>query len=46
MPGGSSGDFYAELRIVTPPAQDDDSRRFYRQMAERFAYDPRSAPSA
>jgi curved DNA-binding protein len=41
MPGNPAGDQYVELRIVTPPAGDEQSRRLYRQMAEHFAFDPR-----
>jgi curved DNA-binding protein len=46
MPGQPAGDLYVELLIVTPPARDEAGRALYRQMAEHFAYDPRSAPSA
>ncbi|MGW8311584.1 MAG: DnaJ C-terminal domain-containing protein, partial [Thiogranum sp.] len=42
MPAKPAGDLYVELRIVTPPAADEASRRLYRQMAEHFGYDPRS----
>jgi len=46
MPGHPAGDQFVELRIVTPPARDERSRKFYRQMAEQFAWDPRgSAPA-
>jgi curved DNA-binding protein len=46
MPGNPPGDQYVELRIVTPPARDESSRRLYRQMAEHFAYDPRQGSAA
>jgi curved DNA-binding protein len=46
MPGSPPGDHYVEVSIVTPPARDEAGRRFYRQMAEQFAYDPRNAPAA
>ena len=36
MPGSPAGDQYVELLIVTPPAEDEDSREFYRRMAEQF----------
>ena len=41
MPGNPAGDQYVELRIVAPPANDEQSRRLYQQMAEHFAFDPR-----
>lgn len=46
MPGHPPGDQYVELRIVTPPARDGKAREFYRQMAERFAWDPRRGAAA
>jgi curved DNA-binding protein len=46
MPGKTVGDLYVELRIVTPPARDAAGRRFYQQMAEQFAYDPRRGSAA
>ncbi len=36
MPGSPAGDQYVELLMVTPAATDEDSRRFYRQMAAHF----------
>jgi curved DNA-binding protein len=36
MPGRPAGDQYIELLIMTPPAEDEDSRRFYQEMAEHF----------
>jgi curved DNA-binding protein len=36
MPGKPPGDQYVELLMVTPPAEDERSRRLYRQMAEHF----------
>ena len=41
LPGHPSGDQYAELRIVTPPAKDATGQEFYRRMAEHFSFDPR-----
>jgi curved DNA-binding protein len=46
MPGKPAGDQYVELRIVTPPARDESNRAFYRQMAERFDWDPRRGAAA
>ena len=42
LPGQPPGDQYVELRLVTPPATDAESRGFYRRMAEHFAFDPRA----
>lgn len=41
MPGG--GDHYVELRIVVPPANSTEDRRYYESMAEHFRFDPRAA---
>jgi curved DNA-binding protein len=42
MPGATPGDQYVVLEIQTPPASDEAQRRFYEQMRETFAFDPRS----
>ncbi len=42
MPGTTPGDQYVVLEIQTPPASDEAQRRFYEQMRETFAFDPRS----
>jgi curved DNA-binding protein len=43
LPGTPPGDQYVVLEIQTPPADDDESRRFYQRMAEQFArFAPRS----
>lgn len=42
MPGTPAGDQYVVLEIQTPPASDEAQRRFYEQMRETFAFDPRS----
>lgn len=42
MPGPKVGDQYVILEIQTPPASDEAQRRFYEQMRETFAFDPRS----
>lgn len=42
LPGKVAGDQYVTLRIVTPPAHDDERRDFYRRMAAAMPYDPRA----
>ncbi len=42
LPGRPSGDLYVSLEIVTPPAESEKSRQFYRQMAKEFRFDPRA----
>ncbi|HHJ17425.1 MAG TPA: J domain-containing protein [Gammaproteobacteria bacterium] len=41
LPGKPPGDQYVELRMVTPPAKDAESRELYRRMAGHFSFDPR-----
>ncbi len=41
LPGHDHGDQYVTLQIVTPPAQSNEDRKFYEQMAEHFKFDPR-----
>jgi curved DNA-binding protein len=41
MPGAPAGDQYVVLEIQTPPASDENKRRFYEQMRETFDFDPR-----
>ena len=38
---GVSGDQYVVLQIVTPPADDDDKREFYKDMEKKFDWNPR-----
>ena len=35
------GDLYVNLQIVTPPADSEEARAFYRRMQETLAFDPR-----
>ena len=42
LPGKNPGDLYVVLRITLPPANDDDARQLYEQMAERMAFNPRA----
>ncbi len=42
IPAQTPGDFYFVLKIASPPAADESSQAFYRQMAEQFkSFDPR-----
>ncbi len=41
LPGTPPGDQYVILKIHTPPADSEDKRRFYREMAERMPFNPR-----
>ncbi len=43
LPGNPPGDFYVLAHIVTPPADTDNARQLYQQMAQSFAWDPRGA---
>lgn len=42
IPAREPGDLYVVLRIVLPPADSDDAKRFYREMADKLAFDPRA----
>jgi curved DNA-binding protein len=41
LPGNPPGDQYVELRMVTPPARDAESRELYQRMSRTFDFDPR-----
>lgn len=41
LPGNPAGDFYLELQIQTPPADNDTLRDLYQQLADASQYDPR-----
>jgi len=41
IPGSPPGDLYVVLEVVLPPAQSDQARALYRQMATDLAFDPR-----
>lgn len=44
LPGAVPGDQYVTLQVVAPPADDDDQKAFYADMAKRFAgFDPRQS---
>ena len=43
IPGSTPGDLYVVLQIVLPPANDETTRAFYREMAGKFgSFDPRA----
>ena len=39
--GSKAGDQYVTLQIMTPAADGESAKRFYRSMAEEFDFDPR-----
>ncbi|MDW3095776.1 MAG: DnaJ C-terminal domain-containing protein [Gammaproteobacteria bacterium] len=42
MPGRPAGDLYVRLNIVTPPASNDEEKDFYKQMKNKFSFNPRT----
>lgn len=42
LPGNPAGDFYVVTQMVTPPADSDNARQLYQQMAQSFTWNPRS----
>jgi curved DNA-binding protein len=42
LPGPSPGDQYAELKIVTPPANTPEARALYEKMRNELPFDPRA----
>ena len=44
--GATPGDLYVVLDVVLPPADTDDARALYREMASRMAFDPRREAGA
>ncbi len=43
IPGSPPGDFYAVLKIVTPPADTDKAKELYQQMEREMPFNPRAA---
>lgn len=41
LPGNPAGNQFVILKIVTPPADSEKSRRIYRQMRDELGFDPR-----
>lgn len=42
IPAKPPGDLYAVLKIVTPPADSEKARAFYREMQDKLKFNPRS----
>ncbi len=42
IPGTPAGDLYAVLKVVVPPANSDEAKALYKQMAEKLAFNPRA----
>lgn len=42
MPGSPAGDQFVEIMIQTPPADDREAEKFYREMKKQFDFNPRS----
>ncbi len=42
MPGKQPGDLYAVLKIVLPPADNDEAKKVYEDMARELSFDPRA----
>ena len=42
MPGAEPGDLYAVLQIALPPADTDEARKVYEEMARELPFDPRA----
>jgi curved DNA-binding protein len=41
LPGKPDGDLMVEIQIHTPVANDDETRKFYKTMSEKFSFNPR-----
>jgi curved DNA-binding protein len=42
IPGSPPGDFYAVLKVVTPPADTDKAKELYQQMERELPFNPRA----
>lgn len=42
IPGTPPGDLYVVLQIALPPADNEQARGFYREMAQKFSFNPRA----
>jgi curved DNA-binding protein len=42
IPAAEPGDLYAVLEVVLPPADTDEAKRMYEEMARRLPFDPRA----
>ncbi len=43
IPAKNPGDFYVELKMVTPPADNDKAKALYEKMKQELAFNPRAA---
>ncbi|MEZ5479823.1 MAG: hypothetical protein R3E95_20790 [Thiolinea sp.] len=43
IPGNPPGDLYLELEIALPPADSDQAKAFYENMAREMPFNPRAA---
>ncbi len=41
IPGNPPGDIYVTLSVVTPPANNEQAKAFYKEMASKLAFNPR-----
>jgi curved DNA-binding protein len=41
IPGNPAGDIYVTLSVVTPPAENEQARALYTEMANKLAFNPR-----
>jgi curved DNA-binding protein len=41
LPGKPDGDLLVEIQIYTPAATNDEMRKFYQSMSEKFTFNPR-----
>jgi curved DNA-binding protein len=42
IPAAERGDLYAVLNIVLPPADTNEAKKAYEEMAQRLSFDPRA----
>jgi curved DNA-binding protein len=42
IPGKPPGDIYVTLSVVTPPANSDETKAIYQDMASKLAFNPRA----
>ncbi len=43
IPGRTPGDFYVVVQVVLPPADNEEAKRIYEEMAQKLAFNPRAA---
>ncbi len=41
IPGNPSGDIYVTLSVVAPPADSEQAKALYREMANKLSFNPR-----